>query len=112
MLSGGRLNYTHEDYLNLFIIYGECNKVLSRTCDVLANSYPEKQKPSLNSVKRVIKNFKNFDKLKKKPIHGQLIVKLNLNSVAKPLYKNNKLAIFRKLNILGIDNSIRTYLNF
>ena len=23
-----RLNYTHEDNLNLFIIYGECDKVL------------------------------------------------------------------------------------
>ena len=25
-----RLNYTHEDFLNLFIIYGECDKVISR----------------------------------------------------------------------------------
>ena len=33
-----------------------------RTCDVFANRYPEKQKPSLNSVKRVNKHFKNFDK--------------------------------------------------
>jgi hypothetical protein len=40
----GRLNYTHEDYLNLFIIYGECNKVVSRTCDIFAIRYPDKQK--------------------------------------------------------------------
>ncbi|KAI4471956.1 transposable element tc3 transposase-like protein [Holotrichia oblita] len=55
-----RLNYTNEDYLNLFIIYGECNKVISRTCDTFAARYPQKQKPPTNTVKRVIQNFKNF----------------------------------------------------
>lgn len=60
----GRLNYTHEDYLNLFIIYGECNKVLSRTCEIFANRYPEKQKPSPNSIKRIMENFKNFGTVK------------------------------------------------
>ena len=32
-----RLNYTHEDFLNLFVIYGECDKVISRTCSTFAN---------------------------------------------------------------------------
>ena len=56
----GRLNYTNEDYLNLFIIYGECDKVISRTCDTFAIRYPQKQKPSRWAVKQIIENFKNF----------------------------------------------------
>ena len=64
----GRLNYTHEDYLNLFIIYTECDKILSRTCDIFANRYPEKQKPSPNIVKRIFENFKNYGTVKA-PIH-------------------------------------------
>ena len=50
-MAPGRLNYTHEDYLNLFIIHGECNKVLSRTCDVFANKCSDKQEPSINNFK-------------------------------------------------------------
>jgi len=53
----GRLNYTHEDYLNLFIIYGECGKVITRTCDTFAIRYPQKQKPSVNIVERIIKRY-------------------------------------------------------
>lgn len=33
----GRLNYTDEDYLNLFIICGKCNKLLSRKCEIFAD---------------------------------------------------------------------------
>lgn len=36
-----RLNYSNEDYLNLFIIYGECDRVLKRTCDTFATRFPE-----------------------------------------------------------------------
>lgn len=60
----GRLNYTNEDYLNLFIIYGECDKVISRTCDTFAIRYPQKQKPSRWAVKQIIENFKNFGSVK------------------------------------------------
>ncbi|XP_071054645.1 uncharacterized protein [Onthophagus taurus] len=68
-----RLNYTNEDYLNLFIIYGECNKVLTRTCDTFAARYPQKRKPSPNTLKQIIYNFKTHGSvkgkvLKKKPI--------------------------------------------
>jgi ribosomal protein S24E len=56
----GRLNYTNEDYLNLFIIYGECNKVISRTCDTFSMRYPEKQKPSPKTVKKIIENLLNL----------------------------------------------------
>ena len=61
-----RLNYTHEDFLNLFIIYGECDKVISRTCSTFATRYPEKRKPSPNTVKRILENFKNYGSVKAK----------------------------------------------
>ena len=69
----GRLNFTGEDYLNLFMIYGECNKVISRTCDLFATIYPLKQKPTPNTVKKIIENFRNFASVKttlaeKKPL--------------------------------------------
>ena len=42
-----RLNYTHEDFLNLFIIYGECDNVISRTCSAFTTRYPQKRKITL-----------------------------------------------------------------
>ena len=65
-MAPGRLNYTHEDYLNLFIIYGECNKVLSRTCDVFANKCSEKQEPSTNNFKQKFEILRIFALLKEK----------------------------------------------
>lgn len=58
------INFTNEDYLNLFIIYGECHKVISRTCDTFATRYPHKQKPTPKTVKRIMANFKNFGSVK------------------------------------------------
>lgn len=42
----GRLNLTHENYLNLFLIYEEFAYGISRTCNTYATRFPEKQKPS------------------------------------------------------------------
>lgn len=70
----GRLNYTNDDYLNLFIIYGECNKVLSRTCDTFATRYPQKRKPSTNTVKRIIENFRNFGSVRAKIQRNKLVI--------------------------------------
>lgn len=38
----------------MFIIYGEFNKVLSKTCQIFANTYPQKVKPLPNSVKQIL----------------------------------------------------------
>lgn len=53
------LNYTNEDILNVFIFYGQCNKVLRRTSDAFAAYYPYKQKPSPLTVKIIIDTCKN-----------------------------------------------------
>ena len=62
-MAPGRLNYTHEDYLNLFIIYGGCIKVLSRTCDAFANKCSEKQ-ASTNNFKQKFEILRIFALLK------------------------------------------------
>lgn len=61
-----RLGYSNEDYLNLLIIYGECDKVLTRTCDMFALRYPDKPKPSRDTLNRLIENCKNFGSFKPK----------------------------------------------
>lgn len=53
-------NYTHEDYLILFLLCGESDEVISRRCDTCATRLPAKQKPSPNTIKKIIKNSKNF----------------------------------------------------
>lgn len=62
-----RLLYSKEDYLNLFVIYGECVKVVSRTCEVFAACYPEKQKLS-PKAKLISDNFRNTKSVKRKTI--------------------------------------------
>lgn len=52
----GRLNYTHEHYyLNLFVMYGQCDKVLV----VHLRSYLGKIRKH-QQILKIIQNFKNF----------------------------------------------------
>ena len=54
-----RLNLTNEDYFNLLIIYGECDKVVSRTVRIFHERYPDRPRPSKDTLLRTIKNLKN-----------------------------------------------------
>lgn len=57
-----RLHYTNKDNLNMFIIYGECKKIKSGTCE----------RPTWNlnhqhtAVKEIIKNFEEKRKHERK----------------------------------------------
>lgn len=51
-----RLGYSNEDFLNLLIIYGECNRIASRTCRVFHERYPQLPKPNNNVINRLLKN--------------------------------------------------------
>lgn len=51
----GRLNYTHENYLNLLIVYGECNQILK-----FVERYSDKGKPLKNSDLRRKVQFCEF----------------------------------------------------
>lgn len=61
----GCLNYTNGDYY-LFIIYGEYNKVISRTCHIFTVRDHENTKPSRSTVIIIIQNFKQYGKVKVK----------------------------------------------
>lgn len=60
------LGYTNDDFLNLIIIYGECNRIVSRTCRVFAERYPEKPRPNHKTVKRLLNNCSQFGQFKSK----------------------------------------------
>lgn len=48
-----RLNYSHEQYYNLFD--KESNKAVTRACDTFAVRYPRKQ--SVNAIINIIQNY-------------------------------------------------------
>lgn len=52
------VNYTNEDLLNVFIVYGQYKKVLTRTFDALTAQYLQKQKPPPNIFKKNIETHK------------------------------------------------------
>lgn len=55
-----RLGYSNEDFLNLLIIYGECNRIIARTCRVFADRYPNKPRPDNKTVRILLKNCLEF----------------------------------------------------
>lgn len=69
-----RVGYNNHDFVNLLVIYGECNKVLTRTCDTYATRYPEKPKPSPDIIRRLISNLTNFGSFKRKIIKTKTVV--------------------------------------
>lgn len=50
-------NYTNGDILNLFYIYGECNRVLDRACAAFNNRYPHLRPITKKSFRRIQNNF-------------------------------------------------------
>lgn len=54
-----RLGYNNEDFLNLLIIYGECNRIISRTCRLFAERYPHLPRPNKNTIHRLLHNCRN-----------------------------------------------------
>ena len=76
-----RLGYSNEDFLNLIIIYGECNRIIDRTCRVFAQRYPDKPRPNKKTVRSVLNNCLTF---------GSFQAKYHRN---KPLVDNEELEI-------------------
>lgn len=61
-----RLGYTNENYLNLVMIYGECHKNLTRTCETFTERYPDVPRPNRKLVRSVIKNLTDCGSFKSK----------------------------------------------
>lgn len=60
------LGFSNEDYLNLIIIYGECNRITDRTCRLFAERYPERPTPNHNIIKRLLQNCAQFGSFHRK----------------------------------------------
>lgn len=58
------LNYSNEEYLNLICLYGQCNKNISRTCDLFAEKYPNVATPNRRFVRQVVENLISFGSFK------------------------------------------------
>lgn len=58
------VNYSNEDYLNLICLYGQCNKNISRTCDLFTEKYPNVAKPNRRFVRKVVENLISFGSFK------------------------------------------------
>lgn len=69
-----RLGYTNEDFLNLIIIYGECHRILDRTCRVFAERYPERPAPNRNLINRLLHNCREFGSFTHKVIKKSPVV--------------------------------------
>lgn len=76
-----RVGYTNQDFVNLLVIYGECNKVFTRTCDTFATRYPGKPKPSPDIIRRLIFNLTNYGSLKRKIIKTKPVVNKEANEI-------------------------------
>lgn len=83
-----RLGFSNEDYFNLLIIYGECDKVIKRACETYRSRYPDRPTPTHDTLTRLIHNCKT---------HGQFVKK---QEKSKPVVDNEEnevtvLAYFR-----------------
>lgn len=55
-----RSGYTNEDFLNLIITYGECGRIIERTCRVYAEKYPDRPRPTGDVLRRLLHNCTAF----------------------------------------------------
>lgn len=54
-----RLGFTNEDYFNLFVIYVESEKVITRAVRIFRERFPNRPRPTFDTVSRMINNLKN-----------------------------------------------------
>lgn len=78
-----RSGFNNEDFFNLIVIYGECDRVINRTCEVFRTRYPNRPAPSYDTVKRLIHNCKTYGSFttkteKDKPVVNQEINEINV----------------------------------
>lgn len=76
-----RLGFSNEDFLNLLIIYGECGRIIDRSCRVFTERFPDRPKPTKDTIRRLLKNCIE---------HGSFLPKVSKN---KPLVDNENAEI-------------------
>lgn len=63
-----RLGFSNEDFINLMLIYGECDKVFNRTCAVFIERYPEAPRPTPDTIRRMLFNCRTHGSFKTKKL--------------------------------------------
>lgn len=58
--------FSNDDYLQLTIIFGECNKVLQRTCDIFRERFPHRPTPNVRMLKKLLNNLATSGSFKPK----------------------------------------------
>lgn len=51
-----RSGFTNEDFMNLMVVFGECQKIISRTVRAYNEKYPNRLRATRDIVRRLIKN--------------------------------------------------------
>lgn len=62
-----RSGFTNQDYLNLLITYGKCDKIISRTCREYRILYPNRPAPTGDIIRRLLSNCLTFGQFEGKP---------------------------------------------
>ena len=52
-----RSGFNNEDFLNLIITYGECDKIVDRKCRVYRNKYPNRPRATRSILNNFIKEL-------------------------------------------------------
>lgn len=55
-----RNGFTHQDFWNLIVIYGEMDRIAARTCRTFIERYLERPRPSEYTIRTLERNCLNF----------------------------------------------------
>lgn len=75
------VGFTNDYFLNLIIIYGECNRIVERTCRVFAERYPNGPNATGDILRRLLKNCRQFGQFKAKINKNKPLVDSDINVI-------------------------------
>lgn len=58
--------FSNKDFLNLFLIYGECQKILGIICNVFEERYPTRQSPLKDFIRLLLHNCNSYGQFRPK----------------------------------------------
>lgn len=95
-----RLNLNNEDYLNLMLIYGECSRVMNRAVRTFQERYPDRPKPSRDTIRRLIRNLREHGSFTKKVVKGKPVTDNEDNNI-------NVMAYFTAYPVASLKEAVR-----
>lgn len=60
-------SYSNAVIMNLFILHGQCDKIIGRTCRKFNEIYPDLPKMNIKKFIRIQNNFRDFGSTLKAP---------------------------------------------